>query len=228
MNPKRKAKKALAPTDRARVEKSIARSSRTSGRQLEQWTASAAIYASGVARSAGNEHAAFDGMFWIRAYGVLVEVRDHFAELDATVAGHQNEAPGGAVPIYRRWFAAILGAIAGARTALTDDELLYFEYRRHVECHIFQTQYNLRVARDGMVVERRRSNILSRDMTIEDTDAAIQRVLQRYRGETTIAVDIAKRTARHLALVAALVKAYARADHRSFALGPPKVRETRP
>jgi hypothetical protein len=210
----------LAVQDRARVMADIDRNSRTVGTQISQWAESAASHANEVARLDGASTAATDSLYWIRTYGVLADLAAHFERKLAFVIETEQGAPSATTRTYRSWFVAILAGIGRARDALTEEELLYLEYRRNVECHPFQDGYRLNIARAGEVIDTRPSLLLRKTLTIDATDAAIRAVLKRYRGEPAITLDFAKRTAGALRFVARLVRTYGDADVKSFARGP--------
>jgi hypothetical protein len=195
---------------------------------MRQWAASAAAYAFDVGRAGGKAHAAFDGMFWVRTYGVLVEVRKVFEEKVKTlteVAAASSQSAGlglhPAIVLHQSWARALVDAVASVQSQLSEDELVYLEYRRMVECHLHQEPYDYRRAGDGSVIDRRRSNILRRDLSLEATKAAIKRVLLAFNGEAAIACAFAERLSGPLADVAHLVDAYSTPDRRAFEAGPP-------
>jgi hypothetical protein len=163
-------------------------------------------------------------MFWIRTWGVLVEIHDQFASLDAGLAGAQPYFSSAEIVAFHRWYTAILAAVHAVRAALSDQEVIYLEYRRTVECHLFQHAYKHRFGGDGALIEAITSKILSRHVTFDETDKAVAALLRHHRTEEAIAASVAAHTAAPLAEVAALVSAYARADERTLLLGPSKGR----
>jgi hypothetical protein len=72
-----------------------------------------------------------------------------------------------------------------------------WRYQRHTESHPVQTSYDVRWStRGSQVVAQHRVPALEQELTVEELDAAIRRVLEAHKiNEAAIAVDFAKRQA---------------------------------
>ncbi len=116
--------------------------------------------------------------FWLRLHGVLSDLRketlDFFrlAEID----------PATYVPSPRSDLALLLDkhrCIERIHKQFNDDELIYADYLRQTNSHPVQRGYGVRWSdgNGGQVNDRRRISTLGREFTVEELDAAIQRVL---------------------------------------------------
>ncbi len=149
--------------------------------QLRQWARSALHYAEEVSRLGTNSDPSFRSLFWIRAYAALTDIRDEF-EGKAEILAEVNQHPGGpAGPAWAVLTRHVLESIDAVRGELSEDDLVYFWYRRQVEVHPFQDAVRLRVLKKtGAVSDRRRVDLLGRECCVEKLNGAIRRVLLRY------------------------------------------------
>jgi hypothetical protein len=87
---------------------------------------------------------------------------------------------------------AFLAALDDLQTAFTHDELVYLEYRRHVEAHPWQHGYNLQLSKNGLVDKKL---VFGKQMVIEDIQAILQATIRKYGAEDEIAIHFATRAA---------------------------------
>lgn len=121
-------------------------------------------------------------LFWVRIYGVLTDASDFIA---LTCTGGDEAYDGlGMFPLARgRSDASPLPtAMARVSALFDDDELLYLEYRRHVECDPFQTRYRARRNRQGVSAHVPSALLGGRPITRDQAEAAFGRVLRRHDG----------------------------------------------
>ena len=133
----REFKRDLTPEEWRRLSEDIDVNSETVfPKQMLQWARGTQAIAERMAEGPDDAVAA---LFWIRLYGLL-------KDLAAVVKRHQALAD-----VFPGDDARLLGQIVSAldlvRSALSEDELVYLQYRRQTECHFFQSDY--RVARTG-------------------------------------------------------------------------------
>jgi len=136
----------------------------------------------------------FMAIFWIRLHGVLVDLRSEFVDFFRMVGiDPATYRPSGGSDLHVAL--TTFGHIEVVRQRLTDDELIYADYRRHTEGHPTQRSYDVHWSRGngGQVVDRRRVPAVGREFTVGELDAAIRRVLLAHPNEGEIAVSFAKR-----------------------------------
>ena len=116
-------------------------------------------------------------LFWIRLYGVLADIAD-FVELtmddldDRSCMFPLARAGSDTGPIRR--------TIAVLKALYTNDELLYIEYRRHVECHPMQSKYRSRRQRSGLPGHVPSALLDGAQVTVAEAEAAFHRLHLRY------------------------------------------------
>lgn len=182
-----------APADVPRLLADINENARSWPTQLRQWVRSALYYTEEVIRTGADSTPASRAMSWVRVYASLTDLREVF-EAKEQLLEEMNQYPGGeAVLVLLGLTREVLERIEAVRCELSEDELVYFWYRRQVEVHPFQDGVRLRVTQSGAVSDRRKVDLLRRECAVEELNAAIRRVLVRYGNEETIAVDCARR-----------------------------------
>jgi hypothetical protein len=137
-----------------------------------------------------TDQAALNTAFWLRLYGVVVDLRVSLA-LPRELCRVQTPRRGSDLEAI--WLQA--RAVEDLRGLLDEDELLWAEYRRHVEAHIYQTPYEpqwnkgRQQPRDTFT-----SRYTERTYTVTDLDKRLDSVFRRYAlSEHAIASDFATR-----------------------------------
>lgn len=181
----------LSAADAARLDEDAIHQTLTRPVSVYQWAQSAARCAKQIVRTRGASEA-WNALYWVRTYAVLTEMRKRSEDMTKSLSDTAHEA--------------VVTAIEAIRTCFSEDELLYLEYRRHVECHLVQDGYRLQLDEEGKVIELRRRKLVGRDVTHDDTIAAIKRTLRRGKSEHRIVVDFATRTLAALQKLAPLVR----------------------
>jgi hypothetical protein len=103
-----------------------------------------------------------------------VKVRDDWAKL----RGHPKyptRVPEDKVAAVQRQ----IEAIEAVRAVFTDDEAVYLQYRRHVECHPYQDAYNVKLDSRGVTGDVKH-HLIEKTLTVEENDEFIGRVFRRY------------------------------------------------
>lgn len=79
--------------------------------------------------------------------------------------------------------------------AMTDEELIYVNYRRNCSCHIFQDDYRLDVSKKtGKVNEVRKERLVGREMRRDEIQAVLDRIIADHNiEEEAIAVKLGVR-----------------------------------
>ncbi len=157
-------------------------------------------------------------LYWLRLFGAITELLDVYTPTDlskdvlardpSTLSreGHEHARVLG----IQTWLHAQLLAV---RASLTEDELIYTDWRRHVEGHVDQKEFALQIAGKGprQHLKRQRSP-RTLDNQLMDRIAinkALQRVHERFGdNDDAVAIDISKRTvayAQEIRFLAALL-----------------------
>lgn len=142
-----------------------------------------------IITGASTDPTALRVVLFLRLHGLLVEFPGHWQVASTALAGDTpNDSSDGAA------FLAVLEAIEMMRTALTEDELLYIEYRRHVDAHIWQGAYDLQwnKARNA-VQDQFQSKATGKGYLREDVDRRLGGVIRGFGSEAAVAASIAKR-----------------------------------
>jgi hypothetical protein len=162
--------------------------------QLATWVSETLHAAERVAGVGMGDGVEVLPLFWIRLYGVLTDVAD-FVSLSLGVTVEQAGDGLCMFPLAReqRALSPLPMAMEQLRALLDEDDLLYVEYRRHVECEPFQTKYRARRGRHG--TGHVPSVLLDgRPVTIEQAEAAFERLFLRHAAsEDRIGVELARR-----------------------------------
>ncbi len=166
----------LPPEERARLLRDIqAYGGDVHATQERQWIRDAYHYTKKVGEEGRETSAEARSVFWIRLLGVLDEVRDH-------IDGQVNflgtlEARAGGTSRFLAPLKTLLQSIDSVRGAFTEDELLYIQCRRDVECHPWQYSYRLRLGKKGLREER---VVFGRTWKIDEANVALRKLLRRY------------------------------------------------
>jgi hypothetical protein len=146
-------------------------------RQELDWLVDAARVSKLVAE--GNADLA--PVFWIRLYGILHEIYERL------FASNTFAVQNGATPTAS--IAEFLGAIEQVASLFSDDERIYIQYRRDVECHPLQLNYEFQVNKSGGTRERFHHKLLAKTVpvSLEEFSSATKRVLATVRHEIDLA-----------------------------------------
>jgi hypothetical protein len=136
-------------------------------------------------------------IFWIQLHGVVTELLDDLNE--KVLLGEEAVAEGYTDGKYLKAITRTRAACLNVRNALAEDEWIYADYRRQCEVHIWQRGLRLqaRQAKGGNIVglkEKYRVDALSKELTKDEIDESVVRVLRHYQGnEPAIAVTFARK-----------------------------------
>ena len=171
----------LSPQDRARLTSDVRDRADLMQPQIANWLSDAVRVTEMVAK--GNTD--IIPVFWIRMYGILADITDEITrQLDFATS----------MNVPRRKVSLLKGAIDVLAKTFTEDELIYLQYRRHVECHPLQDSYRLKLTGGGLQ-DSVFLRLPGKKTTVVFTTETIRSVLQRYGvAEHLIALDFAKRS----------------------------------
>lgn len=160
-------------------------------------------------------------VFWIRLYGVLVEVRKGHepaeVELSDSSPGKEEQTSSALSEedqYYEDWAAEedeyfgglaadVLAACQALRSEFTEEELLFIQWKRDDEAHVLLDGYELQEQHGKLVLHRRKS-ILGRSVLQQRVRDVVQ-TARMERDDLASAVAFAQRAASHVdAVIAAL------------------------
>jgi len=158
-----------------------------SARQMANWIADTRRITEMVAR---GEYDVVP-VFWIRIYGVLADIGDCIAkQVESLEKDPQMFAR---LRLFIGQVRLVEASLSRVRKVFTADELIYLQYLRHVHSHPVQDSYRIRI-RKAKFKDRVTHKLLGEQLTVEETNSTISRVLRRYRvQEDLIAQDFAVR-----------------------------------
>lgn len=190
----------LSDEDKARVWLAISERSEVKAQQLFNWVQELDRTARTLATH--GKAAGVDTMtaFWIKLHGTLVEVARYYNDmcemmnpLTPTSSRNVKDAH------------AVRAAIIAMRDALDEEQLIWVHYRRDVECHVWQTLYDLRV-KDGKVQDHRKFDLLGgKRLHVDEFSKRARALLRQHKvDEPAMAVHFAQIVQPH---AAALIEA---------------------
>jgi hypothetical protein len=164
---------------------------RVNSKQQTNWLADAARVAKLVA--GGNLDLA--PIFWIRLYGILHEMYERVSHNNAFAIQIRGKAIPSMVDFVK--------AVDALAAVFSDDERIYIQYRRDVESHPIQRNYEFKVDNKGRSIESFHHKIMNRKVavTLDEFTAAVRRLLQTVPREIDLARTMAERCLGSLAAV---------------------------
>ena len=168
-----------------------------------QWVANLHVVCEAMRGGTADPLGLFISVFWIRLYGVLVDLRNRFsrsadAHKDAVGAGIDNPFSAGCAAIYE--------ACDAIYQALSDDELTYAVFIRHTEAHVYQHSFDFSVERGnpahGQPAALRTKQMvptLRKHIDVDQVHQIVDNILQKAGGEESrVAVNLAHRLGPHI------------------------------
>ncbi len=129
------------------------------------------------------------GALWLRLFGVLVDIRQWLEGIVSQCNGVTGQP--GSILFH---ISSQLSAIEHLRAQFDEDELLWVEYRRHVEAHVWQRGFEPEWRNNGTALkDSYASKITGQIYGIDDLNERLSRVFARYETEARITVDFATR-----------------------------------
>jgi hypothetical protein len=134
-------------------------------RQMLQWARGTLAVAERLTKGPDDAVAA---LFWVRLYGLLKDLADVLKRHHSLAEVFPSDDA--------RLLVRIVSALDSVRRQLSDDEVVYLQYRRQAECHPFQHDYRFTRVRDGGLKDTSKSHLLARPISLEEVRAAVKRV----------------------------------------------------
>jgi hypothetical protein len=152
---------------------------------------------------------AIASLFWLRLKNTLDEFRNAYAPQPLTPPDDPNdphEANAYALDeLYADLAADVYSECNNLLKVFTPDELLYIEWRRDCEAHVWADSYDLAPTNRGTLKDSREYSLLGTNVTHANLDAAKSRVT-RGRSSVDVAVDLAGRAKPHVEAIIAAVE----------------------
>lgn len=154
----------------------------------------------------------FVSVFWIRLYGVLVDLRKRYRS-DADYHAYAVEQ--GKSNAFSAASAAVFEAAQAVHSSLTDDELVYATFLRHVEAHVYQDSFEYEVERGnpakGQPAALRTKQLISplrRHVDVDEAHRIVDAISKKAGHDgTRVAVNFAHKVGPHVERLADAMKA---------------------
>jgi hypothetical protein len=162
--------------------------------QAKKWTGTLAYIAQRIAELGDKSDEAHHALFWIRLQQVLAELLPYCEESRSV---HEQFG----LHERAKLFAVVVDRCRDLAGLFSEDELMWMQYRRDTEGHIWQESYEIGVkelAKGSKIKESRRYEVIDKVVNVEDAMTRMRVLLRKYGNtidamETGIAVDFAKR-----------------------------------
>ncbi len=164
------------------------------GKQLAQWVLTTARCCESLTVRGMEATEAESIVFLFRLYGLFDEIRD---DLTGKVKFTDDLSARGLLPQTLQHDAETklkpaLAAVNKAFALFSEDDLLYLQFRRDCEAHVWQDAYRLRMRGQKSLITTRR--VFGVDWELDVLHARIEQMRQKYAlDEKAIAVDFARR-----------------------------------
>lgn len=157
--------------------------------QMLQWVQDFAHTIARMGTNDSTDESALITVFWLRLYGVLVDLSGHaYVQIGKSIPG--TPTPGTDWDILMHW----IGSLEAVKNSLTENELLWAEYRRHVEAHVLQSAFEVQVDKRKLAAkETYNSKCTGTSYDVYDLDRRLENVLSRYANERDVAKGFAQR-----------------------------------
>lgn len=180
----------LSPQDQSRFIAHFATRADVRAKQELQWVQHLDLIGDDLL--AKREASPYFGLFWIRLSSVVAELipkgREMYEFMKGLSEADRKRHLG--IPLYMAQHEAALAI----RDALSEDELIYLDYKRHCECHIHQDAYRLGIPKNKLRTTRLFRMLGNQEITIETLDQKLSAILRKYGvNENAIAIDFAGR-----------------------------------
>ena len=191
----------LSPADEQRLRDAIKERSPIRAKQALQWVAQLDRVTRDLRASGTETHPDTVAAFWVKLYALLDEIGGEYesvcAHYDRIGASTDRDA------IVAR---IVRDSIRDVKAAMDEDELMWLNYRRDVESHVWQDGYELSRKKNGLK-ETREFDLIGKRMTHEEFDKRARALLRKHHvNEPAMAVHFAMLVAPHVAQVVAVLR----------------------
>lgn len=151
-------------------------------------------------------------VFWIRLHGALVDLRKRYRKM---AEFHQYLVERGKENSFAAASAAVFDACEALRNSLTDHELVYATFARHVEAHVYQDSFEYEVERGnpkinqpGAVRTKQMIPAIQRHIGVDEAHEIVDAIQKKANyDDGRIAVNFAHKVGPHVERLAQAMKA---------------------
>jgi hypothetical protein len=185
------------------VESVCARPSKRNPLLERQWVRTLVQACDDLREDRAHPNGLYATTFWIRLYGAITDL---LARFEKYAKSHREMLAQG---VDHPWLAAaslVFDACIAIRDSLSDDELVFAAFARHVHAHVYQNGFEYSIER-GNPDQRQRSTLrtkqmvrtLHRHVDVDEAHRIFDRVLAKYaHDEARIVVNFAHKVGPHV------------------------------
>jgi hypothetical protein len=164
----------------------------------EQWVKTLHAVSSALCAGSARPSGPYESVFWIRLYGAMTELRRRF---ESTYELHRDcLAAGKSHPLLAAG-AEVFSACSAIRGLLTDDELVFAAFVRHVHAHVYQEGFEYAVEPGNPVHNqpaalrtKQMVRTVQRHVSTDEAHAIVDRICLEYENDDSrIALVFAQR-----------------------------------
>ena len=168
-----------------------------------QWVRNLRAVCDALREGRAEPEGLFISVFWIRLYGVLVDLRGRYRK---SAEAHEELVTGGGTNAFSVASADVFYACDAVYQSLSDEELIYAVFIRHTEAHVYQTSFDYSVER-GNPAQRQPAALRTKQMVptvrrhidVDEVHRIVDAVLQRPGyNEARVAVNMAHKVGPHV------------------------------
>lgn len=185
----------LSDDETARLRATIEEQGPVRAHQAKKWSAAVAHIAESIATK-GDPDGAYISLYWMRTQQLLAELLPYCEEsraLHERLGLHDRAA----------MFGRVVERCEALKALFSEDELIWLQYRRDAEGHIWQESYEIGVKGLGSgakIKETRRYEVIDKTLNVEETMLRMRALLRKHgntlnSAEDNIAINFARRSA---------------------------------
>ncbi|MCB9061536.1 MAG: hypothetical protein H6622_08450 [Halobacteriovoraceae bacterium] len=194
----------LSDNDKQKIIDCIEEHITVDAKQIENWIGHLSyISDSLIDESMSDHHASLENLFWIRLFGLIVEIQENFQVsndiLDVTTydeftVKYPNLAENNQLLNY---VFKILDLISLIKSKFNERELIAIDNYRQTNCHVLQKHYRLKVKTKNnrtSLDENYKVKTIPKSFNVKKLKSELDALIQSYNGSTIdVAIDFAKR-----------------------------------
>jgi uncharacterized protein (DUF1697 family) len=163
-----------------------------------QWVQNLHSICEALREGRANPAGLFATVFWIRLYGVLVDLRSRYRKI---AEAHQYSLELGKTNPHVAASAEVFHACTAIHESLSDDELIYATFVRHTEAHVYQDSFEYEVERGNPVKKqpaavrtKQMISVIRRHVDVDEAHRIVDAIQRKANyDDVRIAVNFAHR-----------------------------------